>query len=176
MLRKLGTGELLHEPSRLSVKEYLEHWLETAAKPRLTEHTHGEYSALMRRYIIPKLGATKLTKTLRLPKSTLHQLRKVYASYVARNMIKAETFSLKRLQALLGHSSPDSAIKIYTQIIEQDTAGTTFDPFAQPHNAPDTDTKKAGYHDKKKANPKIRLCYRLSLVAMKRLELLTSRL
>ena len=52
MLRKLDTGELLHEPSRLSVKEYLEHWLETAAKPRLTEYTHGEYSALMRRYII----------------------------------------------------------------------------------------------------------------------------
>lgn len=62
LLRKLDTGELLLEPSRLSVKEYLEHWLETAAKPRLTDHTHGEYSALMRRYIVPTLGTRKLTK------------------------------------------------------------------------------------------------------------------
>lgn len=32
MLRKIDAGELLHEPTRLSVKEYLEHWLETAVK------------------------------------------------------------------------------------------------------------------------------------------------
>lgn len=67
---------------------------------------------------------------LELPKSTLHMMRKVYSSYVTRNMIQAGTFSPKRLQALLGHSSPDTAVKIYTQVIQNDTAGTTFDPFA----------------------------------------------
>lgn len=67
---------------------------------------------------------------LGLPKSTLHMMRKVYLSYVTRNMIQAGTFSPKRLQALLGHSSPDTAVKIYTQVIQDDTAGTTFDPFA----------------------------------------------
>ena len=71
----------------------------------------------------------EIIAALGLPKSTLHQMRKVYASYVARNMIREGTFSPKRLQALLGHSSPDTAVKIYTQLIEEDTAGTTFDPF-----------------------------------------------
>lgn len=80
MLRKLDTGELLHEPSRLSVKEYLEHWLETAAKPRLTEHTHGEYSALMRRYIIPTLGARKLTKVSPV------DVQKVYSEMLGRGL------------------------------------------------------------------------------------------
>lgn len=69
--------------------------------------------------IIEKLG---------LPHSTLHQMRKVYGTYVTRNMIREGTFSPKKLQALLGHSSADTAIKIYTQLIEDDTAGMTFDP------------------------------------------------
>ena len=73
--------------------------------------------------IIEKLG---------LPHSTLHQMRKVYGSYVTRNMIRSGTFSPKKLQGLLGHSSPDTAIKIYTQIIEEDTEGMTFDPLEAP--------------------------------------------
>lgn len=80
MLRKLDTGELLHEPSRLSAKEYLEYWLETAAKPRLTEHTHGEYSVLMRRYIIPTLGARKLTKVSPV------EIQKVYGEMLGRGL------------------------------------------------------------------------------------------
>jgi integrase len=72
----------------------------------------------------------EIIEALGLPHSTLHQMRKVYASYVSRNMIRKGTFSPKKLQALLGHSSPDTAIKIYTQIIEDDTEGMTFDPLA----------------------------------------------
>ena len=80
MLRKLDTGELLHEPTRLTVKEYLEHWLVTAAKPRLTEHTHGEYSALMRRYIFPTLGARKLAKLSPV------DIQKVYSEMLGRGL------------------------------------------------------------------------------------------
>ena len=80
MLRKLDTGELLHEPSRLTIKEYLEHWLETAAKPRLTDHTHGEYTALMRRYVYPTLGTQKLTKVSPV------DIQKVYGGMLGRGL------------------------------------------------------------------------------------------
>jgi integrase len=80
LLRKLDTGELLHEPTRLTVKAYLEHWLETAAKPRLTEHTHDEYTALMRRYIYPTLGAHKLTKLVPV------DIQKVYTDMLGRGL------------------------------------------------------------------------------------------
>ena len=62
MLRKLDTGELLHEPSRLSVKEYLEHWLETAAKPKLTARTLQDYTGVLERYVYPAVGKGKLAK------------------------------------------------------------------------------------------------------------------
>ena len=62
MLRKLDTGELLHEPSRLSVKEYLEHWLETAAKPKLTARTLQDYTGVLERYVYPAAGKGKLSK------------------------------------------------------------------------------------------------------------------
>lgn len=42
MLRKLDTGEMLLEPTKMSVKEYLEHWLTTAAKPRLAKTTYDD--------------------------------------------------------------------------------------------------------------------------------------
>lgn len=80
MLRKLDTGELLYEPTRLSVQEYLEHWLETAAKPRLTEHTHGEYTAQMRRYVYPTLGKLKLTKVSPV------DIQKVYGEMLGRGL------------------------------------------------------------------------------------------
>jgi integrase len=62
MLRKLDTGELLHEPSRLSVQEYLEHWLETAAKPKLTARTLQDYTGVLERYVYPAVGKGKLSK------------------------------------------------------------------------------------------------------------------
>ena len=62
LLRKLDMGELVLEPTHMSVKEYLEHWLEVAAKPRLDSSTHKEYGNLMRRYIYSPLGSKKLTK------------------------------------------------------------------------------------------------------------------
>lgn len=62
MLRKLDTGELLFEPSRLSVKEYLEHWLDNAAKPKLTARTLHGYRGLLERYIYSAVGSKKLAK------------------------------------------------------------------------------------------------------------------
>lgn len=62
LLRKRDIGELVIEPTRLNVQQYLEYWLNTAAKPRLSEHSHKEYKALLKRYIFPTLGMRNLIK------------------------------------------------------------------------------------------------------------------
>ena len=62
MLRKLDTGDLLLEPTAMTLAEYLEYWLETSAKSRVSEKTFYMYSDMMRRYVCTKLGKIKLTK------------------------------------------------------------------------------------------------------------------
>ncbi len=49
------------QPSRTTVDEYLDEWLETGARPRLHERTFADYSELMKRYIRPVLGGKKLS-------------------------------------------------------------------------------------------------------------------
>jgi integrase len=72
MLRKIDTGELLHEPTRMSVKEYLEHWLETAARQKLTARTLDDYEGVLRRYVYPALGLYRLTKLAPVDVQTLY--------------------------------------------------------------------------------------------------------
>jgi len=72
MLRKLDMGELLHEPTRMSVKEYLEHWLETAARQKLTERTLDDYEGVLRRYVYPEFGRCKLTQLAPVDVQTLY--------------------------------------------------------------------------------------------------------
>lgn len=51
--KDLGT---LTEPSRTSLNDYLDHWLETAVKPRVRTRTYEDYRGLARRYIRTPLG------------------------------------------------------------------------------------------------------------------------
>jgi integrase len=44
-----------------SVEDYLEKWLETAARPRLRENTYREYKGLIQRYVKPALGRLRLS-------------------------------------------------------------------------------------------------------------------
>ncbi len=62
MLRKLDMGELLHEPTQLTVKDYLEHWLDNAAKSKLTARTLKDYRGLLDRYVYKAVGSKKLSK------------------------------------------------------------------------------------------------------------------
>jgi hypothetical protein len=43
------------EGVQITLNEYLDHWLNTAAKPKLREKTYRDYEAMLRRYIQPKL-------------------------------------------------------------------------------------------------------------------------
>jgi len=57
--RDLG---MFFEPSRMSLDQYLDKWLETAAKPKLRAKTHRDYEALLKRYVRPMLGIHSVSR------------------------------------------------------------------------------------------------------------------
>ncbi len=46
--------------SRQTLGQYLEHWLDISARPRLRPKSYRDYSSLLTRYICPRLGARPL--------------------------------------------------------------------------------------------------------------------
>lgn len=61
VLRERDMG-IFSEPSKELFSTYLERWLEIAVKPRVMKRTYEDYRDLVRRYIDPKLGDTKLSQ------------------------------------------------------------------------------------------------------------------
>jgi len=59
-LTQISAGTFV-EPVNLTVDEYLDKWLATAAKARLRERTHNDYSEKLKRYVRPLIGTLKLT-------------------------------------------------------------------------------------------------------------------
>ena len=55
-------NETIAEPNRITVEDYLNHWLETAARPRVTARTFQDYKGLLFRYVNPTLGKKPLLK------------------------------------------------------------------------------------------------------------------
>ncbi|MBA3356441.1 MAG: site-specific integrase [Pyrinomonadaceae bacterium] len=55
------SGGTFIEPVKLTVEEYLDKWLATAAKARLRERTHDDYTEKLKRYIRPVIGKLKLS-------------------------------------------------------------------------------------------------------------------
>ena len=60
-LAKRDQGTLL-EPARVSLGEYLDKWLDEAAKPRIRSRTYADYRFLIDRYLRPRLGAHRLDR------------------------------------------------------------------------------------------------------------------
>lgn len=59
MLRDKDLGTFV-EPSSATLNEYLDRWLEDAARVKLRERTCKEYAAVLRRYIRARIGEMKL--------------------------------------------------------------------------------------------------------------------
>jgi len=57
----------------ITLNEYLDRWLETAAKPRLREKSYRSYESLMRRYVRPPLGPRNLAAICPLDVQTVYQ-------------------------------------------------------------------------------------------------------
>src|SRR5437899_8414637 len=50
------------ELSPLTIDEYLDKWLDAAARPRLSERTFADYAEVLKRYVRPKLGSKRLSQ------------------------------------------------------------------------------------------------------------------
>jgi integrase len=60
-LTAISTGTFI-EPSPLTLSEYLDKWLEVAARPRVSRRTADGYATLLKRYICEPLGHKRLDK------------------------------------------------------------------------------------------------------------------
>lgn len=79
LLRDKDQG-LVVETRRETLDDYLDRWLEAAAKPRLGASSYGDYEGLLRYYVRPALGRIPLQKL------TTRDIQKVYAEMQARNL------------------------------------------------------------------------------------------
>jgi len=78
-LREIDLGVFV-EPSALTVNEYLNRWLESAARPRVSQRTADGYAGLLDRYIRPSVGQMRLDKLQPL------DIQKVYGEMLARGL------------------------------------------------------------------------------------------
>ena len=60
------------EPRKRTLAAYLEEWLKTSAKPRVSENTFRDYEKHLRRHVIPALGSKRLEQV------TPGQIRALY--------------------------------------------------------------------------------------------------
>ncbi len=59
MLRSQDLGEYV-EPAKITLDEFLDRWLETAAKPKVATRTYEDYRYILERYVRPVLGIRRL--------------------------------------------------------------------------------------------------------------------
>jgi integrase len=69
----ISTGTFI-EASTLTVGEYLDKWLQTAARPRLTERTYISYEWLLKNYVRPSIGDKRLSDVRPLDIQALYSL------------------------------------------------------------------------------------------------------
>ena len=60
-LRDMDTGTFV-EPSKMTLDEYLDRWLQDAARPRVSKRTADGYAFLLKRYIRQPIGEKRLDK------------------------------------------------------------------------------------------------------------------
>ena len=78
-LREKDLGIFI-EPTSLTLDEFLDRWLETAVKPRVSQRTADGYRFLLKKYIREPLGSQKLENL-----NTL-DIQKVYAEMQAKGL------------------------------------------------------------------------------------------
>lgn len=106
------------EGFQISVDEFLDNWLKTAAKPKIRAKTYSDYAAILRRYIRPALGAKMLALLSPLEVQAAYQMmidRKLSARTVryAHAVLRAAMRQAVRWQLL--HSDPTRGVEIPSQ-------------------------------------------------------------
>lgn len=69
----------------------------------------------------------ELIAALDLPHSTLHQMRKVFTTYLTKDLIRNGKYSPKIIQEILGHTHPHVAQEVYTLVIQADLDSAAID-------------------------------------------------
>jgi integrase len=60
LLHQMNTGVYV-EPTKITVRGFLEQWLRDSVRPSVTASTYGTYEAVVRCYLTPGLGAIRLS-------------------------------------------------------------------------------------------------------------------
>lgn len=75
-LQKDLSNGIAFTPSRMTVGEFLDHWLETVAKPLIKKSTHASYELIIRVHIKPDLGGAPVRNLQSIHvQNFLHQMR-----------------------------------------------------------------------------------------------------
>ncbi len=61
-LQSLKLDGMLCEPSKLTVSDFLDHWLEDAARPTIRQTTYASYGGVIRNHLQPRIGKIVLSK------------------------------------------------------------------------------------------------------------------
>src|SRR5205823_1388339 len=77
LLREVDTGTAL-DPTKITVGEYLDHWLETSIRPNKAILTYEKHEGTIRNHLVPAFGSLPLRKL-----SSLHVAR-LYADMQAK--------------------------------------------------------------------------------------------
>jgi integrase len=106
------------EGLQITVDEFLDHWLKTAAKPKVRAKTHSDYAAVLQRYIRPALGAKMLAALSPLEIQAVYQImidRKLSARTVryAHAVLRAAMRQAVRWQLL--PTDPTRGVEIPSQ-------------------------------------------------------------
>lgn len=59
---QVDNGQLPVEAARMTVAAYLDHWLDTAARPKLSPSTLRKYRQMVRDYVVPIVGSRELVR------------------------------------------------------------------------------------------------------------------
>src|SRR5580700_2170554 len=103
------------EGLQVTVDEFLDHWLKTAVRPKVRAKTYSDYTAMLRRYIRPAIGARLLASLSPLEIQAAYQVmidRKLSARTVryAHAVLRAAIRQAIRWQLLL--SDPTQGVQI----------------------------------------------------------------
>ena len=103
------------EGLQVTVDEFLDHWLQAAVKPKVRQKTYSDYTAMLRRYIRPAIGARILASLSPLEIQTAYQVmidRKLSARTVryAHAVLRAAIRQAIRWQLLL--SDPTQGVEL----------------------------------------------------------------
>jgi integrase len=117
-LREKDLGVFV-EPANMSVNEYLDKWLQSAAKPRVSEATYTFYERLVKRYIRPAFGLRKLSEVQPLDIQALYQrlLEKGLSATTVRHVHAVLTSAFKQaLKWRLLVFNPTASVELPRQV------------------------------------------------------------